>query len=175
MDYAALTVFALVACATPGPNNAMLMASGAAFGWRRTWPHLAGVAVGCGLLFLVVGFGLGPVFQAYPRLQQALRYVGAVWLLVIAWRIFESRHSVATATTKGRPMKVIEAALFQWINPKAWQMSLSSIFVLCFPCAGLWVLVGGKMQAWLTNPLRRLYFYGFLSASLVVTVAAEFL
>jgi threonine/homoserine/homoserine lactone efflux protein len=110
--------FAVVAAFTPGPNNLLLAASGANFGIRRTIPHLLGVMCGFPLLVLAVGLGLGSVFQRHPDVHTVLKFVGATFLIYLAWRI-ATAGSTATDTGPGRPLTFLQAALFQWVNPKA--------------------------------------------------------
>src|SRR5262247_1556716 len=110
----ALIVFVVVTLFTPGPNNAMLMASGLNFGFRRGLPHLWGVALGFAVMVLAVGVGLGAVFQAYPVVYMVLKYVGALYLLYLAWQIATAGAVEASSDTGGRPMSFLEAAAFQW-------------------------------------------------------------
>lgn len=122
---AAFALFALAASITPGPNNTMMMASGANFGLRRTAPHMAGVVLGFGFLVLCVGLGLGGLFTAFPVLQGVLWFVGTAYLMWLAWKI-------ATAGGIGggqaaRPMRFLEVVAFQWVNPKAWTGAVGAI------------------------------------------------
>lgn len=119
--------FAVATSITPGPNNMMLLASGANFGFWRTIPHIAGIAFGCLLMVLLVGLGLGAVFTTYPVLFRGLRYVGAAYLLLLAWRIAGSGPLQGGAGGDGRPMRFYQAAAFQWVNPKAWVMAVGAV------------------------------------------------
>ncbi len=112
----ALISFAIAGAFTPGPNNIMLAASGMNFGFTRSAPHMAGIVVGFVVMLLSVGFGLGSLFAAYPAAQAALKIVGVAYLLWLAWRI--ANAAPADPSTRSRPLKFIEAALFQWVNPK---------------------------------------------------------
>ena len=114
--------FAFVSSITPGPNNMMLLASGVNYGFRRTVPHMVGISLGCMLMLLVVGFGLGQVFAAFPPLYGVLRYAGALYLLWLAWKIATAGTMQAQASKGGRPFRLWQAAAFQWVNPKAWVM-----------------------------------------------------
>ena len=118
--------FALVAGFTPGPNNLMLAASGANFGVRRTIPHIAGIVGGFPLLVLAMGLGLGSLLQSYPTMHVVLKFVGAGFLLYLAWRIATASYRTSTAS-RGRPLTFLEAALFQWVNPKAWIFAMTAI------------------------------------------------
>jgi len=123
---AAFLPFAVVAAFTPGPNNLLLAASGANFGIRRTIPHLLGVMCGFPLLVLAVGLGLGSVFQRHPDVHTVLKFVGAAFLIYLAWRI-ATAGPTTTGTAHGRPLTFLQAALFQWVNPKAWIFTISAI------------------------------------------------
>jgi len=122
----AFTGFAFVSSITPGPNNTMLLASGVNYGFRRTVPHIAGISLGCVVMLILVGLGLGEVFAAAPAMYGVLRYAGAAYLLWLAWRI--ARAGPMTAGREGgRPMGFWQAAGFQWINPKAWMMVVGAV------------------------------------------------
>ena len=122
----ALLVFVVVTLFTPGPNNAMLLASGLNFGFRRGLPHLWGVALGFAVMVASVGIGLGAVFQAYPAAYTVLKYAGAAYLLYLAWQIATS-GPVEDGETRGRPITFLEAAAFQWLNPKGWVMAVGAV------------------------------------------------
>ena len=107
---------------TPGPNNAMLSASGANYGWRRSMPHVMGVAIGFPVMLIVVAFGLVRVLDAFPIVVEVLRWIGLGMLAWFAWRI---ATAVGTGqNTQGEPLTFIEAIAFQWVNPKAWGLAI---------------------------------------------------
>ncbi|MEM1343968.1 MAG: LysE family translocator [Pseudomonadota bacterium] len=128
----ALTAFALSAVWTPGPNNAMLAASGATFGWRATLPHAFGVALGFPLMLFLVALGLGEVFQRSPAFREALAWLGLGVMLYLAWRVATATTTGTTTTgaasgqTGSRPLGFVEASGFQWVNPKAWVMCIAT-------------------------------------------------
>jgi threonine/homoserine/homoserine lactone efflux protein len=128
MDGALVTAFfaaAIPAFFTPGPNNLMLMTSSARFGIARTVPHALGVVLGFPLMTFVVGLGLGEVFEAFPSLKTILKFAAAAYFLWMAWTLLGLKlHEAGGAE---RPMRTYEAALFQWINPKAWAMAVSLV------------------------------------------------
>ena len=124
-----LALFAFVSSITPGPNNVMLTASGATFGYRRTLPHMLGISAGVAVMLLMVGAGLGTVFETMPVLYSILKYVGAGYLLYLAWRI-ASANGMDGAAARSKPFTFLEAAAFQWVNPKAWIMSVGMIHAL---------------------------------------------
>ena len=120
-------LFALVTSITPGPNNTMLLASGVNFGFNRTIPHMLGITCGFFVLVVAVGFGLGAVFQTYPLLYSVLRYVGAAYLLYLAWKIAHSGPVSENEKGESKPISYLGAAAFQWVNPKAWIMAIGAI------------------------------------------------
>jgi threonine/homoserine/homoserine lactone efflux protein len=120
-----LVTFAFVAAMTPGPNNAMLLASGVNFGFKRTRPFLLGVVIGFTIMILAVGLGIGRILTAFPPVYSALRIASIAYLLWLAWRIATGGASDPVATKEARPMTFLEGALFQWVNPKGWAVALS--------------------------------------------------
>lgn len=123
----AFALFAFVTSVTPGPNNAMLLASGVNFGFKRSVPHILGISSGFLVLVLAVGLGLGALFNAYPLFYRVLRYVGAAYLLYLAWSIARSGPASEGEIGQGQPLGFWGAAAFQWVNPKAWVMALGAI------------------------------------------------
>ncbi|MDN7698636.1 LysE family translocator [Burkholderia semiarida] len=179
-------LFALVTSITPGPNNTMLLASGVNFGFRRTMPHLFGISIGVAILMLCVGFGLGEAFRRVPVLYTVLEAASVAYLLYLAWRIGTSGE-VKAHGAKPRPMTFIEAAAFQWVNPKAWMMVLTAattvrlsadygmsaawmsvVFILIgFPCICLWAAFGQGLRRFLSNP-RALRVFNVTMAVLLI-------
>ncbi len=187
----ALVAFAFVTSVTPGPNNFMLLASGVNFGIRRTLPHMAGIAAGFCSLLLGVGFGLGALLAAFPALEIVLKIAGGSYLLYLAWRIAMSRSMGKGKVEVARPMRFIEAATFQWVNPKAWVMAVSAmalyanadnpvlsvvLVALVFPLTGFpatsaWAVFGQMLRGWLDDPVRLKFFniaMGLLLAATLV-------
>lgn len=118
----ALAGFAFATTWTPGPNNMMLAASGATFGWRPTQPHALGVTLGFTVMVFLIALGLGEVFQRSPALRQGLAWAGFAIMLWLAWRI--ATADVAKSGARARPLRFHEAAAFQWVNPKGWAMAV---------------------------------------------------
>ena len=185
--FTGLALFSFVSSITPGPNNLMLMASGANFGFRRTLPHMLGVGLGFTGMVVLVGVGLLGLFQAYPLSYDILRVVSVVYLVFLAWKIVTaSRPEAEEGARQGRPMTFLQAVLFQWVNPKAWTMALTALSVYApsqsfgavvfvavvfglinFPCVSSWTLLGQQLQRWLTSQ-RRLVAFNLAMASLLV-------
>jgi threonine/homoserine/homoserine lactone efflux protein len=122
----ALLLFVVVTLFTPGPNNTMLMTTGLNFGFRRGLSHLWGVALGFAVMVLAVGLGLGAVFQAYPEAYTVLKYAGAAYLLYLAWQI-ATAGGIEEGAASGRPITFLQAAAFQWLNPKGWVMAVGAV------------------------------------------------
>lgn len=178
---------------TPGPNNAMLSASGAQFGHRASLPHVLGVALGFPVMLFIMAFGLGEVFLSSTLLQESLRWVGAVMLGFVAYKIATGKRS-GTVGAGRRPFRFYEAVAFQWINPKAWAMAIGivSTFITganplseALIAAGLaslagltsangWVWFGVWMQRWLNTELRFRLFNLTMAAIVVSGIALLF-
>ncbi len=124
--FLALAAFAFVSVITPGPNNLMLMASGANFGLRRSVPHMLGVGLGFPMMIVPVGLGVMQVFDQWPVTHTVLKVLSVLYMLWLAWKIAHAAPP-AEATTQGRPLSFLQAAAFQWVNPKAWSMALGAI------------------------------------------------
>ena len=181
----ALIAFAFVSSITPGPNNLMLMASGANFGFRRTIPHMLGIGLGFTFMVLLVGAGLVQLFDRYPVSYTVLKVASVVYLLYLAWKIAHAAPAQSRDAT-GSPMTFLQAAAFQWVNPKAWAMALTAttayapghtlnaiiIVALVFgavnlPSVSTWTVLGQQMARILTNP-RRLVMFNWTMAILLV-------
>ena len=190
-QFLGLLGFAFASSITPGPNNMMLMASGANYGLRRTVPHMLGVAIGFAVMIAVVGVGLVGLFEAWPPAFTVLKVVSAVYLIWLAWKIAMSpAPSVADGDSTGKPMTFIQAALFQWVNPKAWTMALTAIAVYAgsrslpavltvaavfgainLPSVGVWAAMGQYLRRWMTDDRRRRAFNWGMAALLVGSLA----
>lgn len=121
----ALAVFAAASAWSPGPNNFMLAASGATFGMRRTLPHVLGVMFGFPLMLFVLTLGLGEVFRTEPAVRTAISWVGFLVMLYFAFRLARQSGGKANGSARTRPLSFVQAAAFQWVNPKAWAMSIA--------------------------------------------------
>jgi threonine/homoserine/homoserine lactone efflux protein len=123
-----LVTFAVATSVTPGPNNVMITASGANFGFGRSVPHILGIVAGFMIMIVAVGLGLGQVFERLPVLHEVLRYGGALYLLYLAWRIATAAPARADVLpSSARPFTFLQAALFQWVNPKGWMMAVGAL------------------------------------------------
>ena len=125
---ATISVYYFVMYATPGPNNSILTASGIKFGFIRSIPNIIGISSGHGVQLALVCFGLGSLFTQFPILLEILKYIGACYLLYLAWKMFGSLN-ISITEEKSSPLKYHEAILFQFVNPKAWVICITAVSV----------------------------------------------
>ena len=170
--FIAFVMFATVMFFTPGPNNIMLLSSGLTYGFRPTIPHIIGITVGFAFMVGAVGLGLGTIFIAYPILQTILKYIGAAYLVYLAWHIGSAEPSAPEQDNRGRPLTFWGAAMFQWVNAKGWVMVIGTITayaaIAAFPwniaiqvgislllgavSCTVWALFGTALRPVLTSP-----------------------
>lgn len=186
----ALTLFAVVMSVTPGPNNVMLLTSGLNFGVRRTVPHMVGITAGVTVMVAAVGFGLSGVFHAVPWLLTVLKWVGAAYMLWLAWQIANAAPVDAVGpTVQVRPMSALSAAAFQWVNPKAWVMAVTAIAtygavgslwtvlvvagvfgLVSIPSVSVWAVFGAALRRVLSDPRHVRWFNRAMAALLVLSL-----
>ena len=195
---AALILFALVTVLTPGPNNLMVLASGVNFGFARTLPHMLGITLGFVAMQVIVGAGLGQILTTNATVYAALKYASALYMLWLAWQIATAGPMTRDgAVARTRALTFIEAAAFQWINPKAWTIALAataaytlpdaytwSLAIICLvigvvtlPCVAAWTLFGVGLSGWLGDGWRVRAFNIAMALALVASlwpIAAEF-
>ncbi|WP_137128198.1 LysE family translocator [Roseomonas sp. HF4] len=186
--------FAIAASVTPGPNTLMVTAAAANHGVRATLPHMLGITLGFAAMLLIVGLGLAAPFAAWPALHAALKWVGGAWLLVIAWRI--ARAGAPGEGPARPPLGFLGAALFQWVNPKAWMIALAAIpafttpegdtlaetllisatfAAVCLPCTALWAGLGAGARRLLGTPSRLRAFNLAMAVLMVASLLPAFL
>ena len=185
-----LLVFSVIAAFTPGPNNIMIMSSGLNHGVRASVPHLLGICLGFPSMILAVGFGLGFIFDRFPHFHSMVQIVGIAYLFYLAWIIASSAPSEIKGQ-KAPPLSFFQAALFQWVNPKAWIMGTSALaayttvgasmtsqiftvvavfMFMAFPSAGVWLLFGTGLQRLLSKPVHQRYFNITMGILLVLSI-----
>ena len=187
--FASAALFAIAGSFTPGPNNAMLLASGVNYGFRRTVPHIAGVTIGYGVMFAAVGLGVGRFIMENPTFHGALKIASAVYLVWLAWRIAMAEGEPGEAPAS-RPLTFLQAALFQWINPKGVAMALAAaaayinprspgedlailsalIFVVSVASASTWALFGQGLRGFLRDGKRRRAFNCAMALALLASL-----
>ena len=189
-----LVLFAAVMTLTPGPNVVLVTASGANFGFRRTIPQMLGITLGFGLMVAAGGFGLAGLVHAEPRLHAALKYAGAVYFVYLAWRIARA-DAGSGASVRAKPIGFIEAALFTWINPKAWVSALGALAAyttvggdvlwetsviaavlaaFCLVSCVIWTGFGTVIGRFLANPRARIAFNWSMAGLLVLSLISVF-
>jgi threonine/homoserine/homoserine lactone efflux protein len=156
---AAATGFAVSMSATPGPNNAMVAASAANFGLWRTLPHMLGVTLGFPLMLVLVALGAAEALHRSPGLQAGLRWAGAAWMLWLAWALATAPANAAARPAAARPMRLWQAALFQWVNPKSWIIASGAIATYTGTAAG--VLADALALAAIFAPMAFLSQFGW--------------
>ena len=194
MTYSLLTglvLFCLVSSITPGPNNLMLMATGANFGAQRAAPHASGIVLGFTFMIVAIGLGVAQLFQIYPLAHQLLGVVSVIYLLYLAYKTATSRTNLDSPEPTGKPITFWQAAAFQWVNPKAWTMALAAVTVYApqpvtykevivvaaifgainLPCISVWLLLGVKMRRFLTTPARLRSFNWTMAGLLLLSLA----
>ena len=188
---AGLVAFAFVSTVTPGPNNVLLWASGAAFGVRRTLPHVVGTAVGIGLMALAVAAGLGALVTTFPQIAFGMKVAGSIYLLYLALQIAGMRGLMAPEIA--RPLGLASAAGFQVINPKAWVFALGAMTtfrpadlplvtgsllvagtmaVIIIPTAALWAAAGGAINRVMAGEGRRRLVAAILALLVIATIVS---
>ncbi|CUH53885.1 LysE family translocator [Shimia sp. R11_0] len=191
--FLALAFFAFATLFSPGPNNLMLMASGANFGLRRSLPHLLGVATGFPAMLTLVGLGVMQLFDAWPHSHTVLRVIAVVYMFWLAWKIAHAAPP-KDADTESRPLTYLQASAFQWVNPKAWTMGLGAItlyatsrdldailmvagtylLIGCFSAAA-WTVLGTGIRRLLNRPQRLMIFNWTMAGLLLASLIPVFL
>ena len=186
--FIAYSAFAIVSSITPGPNNLMIMASGANFGVRRSLPHWWGIGLGFMFMIVVIGLGLVQVFDAYPISYEILTVASVIYMLYLAWKIANAAPPEEQGT-QGTPMTFMQAVLIQWVNPKAWAMAITAMsvylpqqdiaYVVLFtgifglynlPCVMAWAVLGQQLSKVLNNNTKLRLFNWSMAALLLLSM-----
>ncbi|WP_338551194.1 LysE family translocator [Roseovarius phycicola] len=186
--FIALVGFAFITVITPGPNNLMLMASGANFGFRRTIPHMLGIGLGFPSMIFLVGIGIMQLFDMWEPSYTILKCLSVIYLLYLAWKIANATPP-EHAQSEGSPLTFLQAAAFQWVNPKAWSMALSAItlyatsrdlqavlwvsgayIAMSVVSTTSWTTLGQQMRRFLNSPTRLRVFNIVMAILLVSTL-----
>ena len=183
----ALVIFGFVASVTPGPNNLMLMSSGANVGIRQTIPHLLGITLGFVIMVVLVGLGLMQVFELYPVTYEILKWVSIIYLGFLAWKI--ATAAPPAGSSGGKPLTSLQAAMFQWVNPKAWAFALSALSVYApsqsftavalvalvlglvnLPSIFIWIVLGQRLHQFIQSRSRLRVFNCVMALLLLATL-----
>ena len=194
MEYLTIILFAIATCVTPGPNNTMIMTSGLNYGIQRSLPHYLGIILGFPAMVVAVGLGLASLFEQYAVLHLLLKVAGASYLPFLAWKIASAPVS-DLSVTEGKPFTFLQAAAFQWVNPKAWvlavgatatytvvgsdyslQVLVIAIIFLVFgaPCIMLWLWFGASLKRLLQKPESVKYFNYAMATLLMLSLLPVF-
>jgi len=186
--WSALIIYYFIMFATPGPNNAMLTASGIKFGYVKTLPHLIGIPLGHFFQITLVSYGLGNVFLKFPSLHFYMKIFCFIYLVYLSWKMMGSFSVIKKES--GRPLKLHEASLFQFINPKAWTVAITAVAgffpleesffkatmflaltapFICFPSISLWALFGSTLRMFVNNPKTKKIIEYILALLLILT------
>jgi threonine/homoserine/homoserine lactone efflux protein len=168
-----LVTYCTLMSVTPGPNNVMVATSGVNFGFKRTLPHLLGIRAGIYVMTVLVCLGLGAVFTQYPQMHQAMKILGALYLVYLAWKLAGAQ--VANTGAAQKPLSFFEGAAFQLVNPKNWMVivTVATMFmpsgvsplygallvatvhlVVGFPSNSVWALFGVGIRRLLSSEVR---------------------
>ncbi|APR70568.1 LysE family transporter [Acinetobacter haemolyticus] len=189
LTFFSFIVYSTVTSITPGPNNIMLAASGLNFGLKRSIPHILGIGFGFGVMVILVGYGIGAALGSSPLLYEILKVIGISYLLYLAYKIYRA-GSIKTDTKVDKPLSFMGAALFQWVNPKAWIMAMGAIttyssansrlveFVfigvifglVSIPSVGVWAYMGEKLKMIVNHPRKVQLFNTVMALLLVASV-----
>ncbi|MDE3270558.1 LysE family translocator [Pseudoalteromonas sp. G4] len=184
----ALVTFCFVSSITPGPNNLLLLSSGLNFGLKRSLNHLFGVTFGFAMMVLLVGIGIGKLFNLFPISYEILKWVSIIYLSYLAYKI-ANNHVVKCDSANPQPFTFLQAVIFQWVNPKAWTMAISVnaiyaneqtlsavlfvtfVFLLVnFPAIFCWLVLGKQMKRFIESPLKVKLFNWIMAALLVCSI-----
>lgn len=187
--FIALAGFAFASSITPGPNNLMLMASGANFGFRRSVPHMLGISTGFGLMVFLIGIGVAQLFVAYPVIKQIMTVLSVLYMVWLAWKI-ATAAPVKSGVDAGKPFTFVQAAAFQWVNPKAWAMGLTAVTtyayantttamlvvaavftVINLPSVSVWTVAGLQIKRFLSKPSQLRLFNIAMACLLLASMA----
>lgn len=199
----ALMGFVVVMTGTPGPNNMMLLASGANFGFRRSLPHILGITAGCQILLMAIALGLGQLLIRFPSLDVLLKVLCGVALLYLTWMLVKPAFAAVPVSVPDiqmdkpvvtRPLTFWQGAMFQWVNPKAWMMMVTAIAtytqpqslwsntlviglmfaLLGMPLISLWNLFGASLRQFLQYPQRARWFNLLMGVLLLTSMVPLF-
>ena len=189
-NFLPLLGFVIVATTTPGPNNIMVMASGANSGLSRTMPHILGIAFGFPVMIVALGLGLEAAFKALPELYDILKWIAFAYMLYLAWRVANAGRP-RLEEEGGRPLGILGAAAFQWVNPKAWAIIIGALALfttpsgnqfleiglmallfglVCIPNGIVWALFGTAIARFLADDRHRRIFNIVMAVLLIASV-----
>ena len=189
-----ICLFWFVTAFTPGPNNVVASYSGFNFGFNKTIPHILGVTLGFTSLVIFLSIGLVNVFKLFPVIQVAIKYLGTLFLIYLAYKIAFSKGS--KKTKKENPVKFIETFIFQYLNPKGVSVTIIVVsnyvelgdnyisyatqiillaFIFALTSITLWTFIGKFLRKFATNDKFIKYFNYVMSALLLLSIATFYM
>lgn len=192
--FISFVIYSFVTSVTPGPNNIMLAASGVNFGFKRSIPHILGIGFGFGFMVSIVGLGIGSFLSSNMIVYELLKIVGISYLLYLAYQIYHV-NAMNDEVNQAKPLTFMQAAMFQWVNPKAWVMALGAVTTylaanselywyiilglvygfIGIPSTGIWALMGEKLQKKLNNQKKLRLFNTLMALLLVLSIVKPFI
>ena len=184
-----MALFWIVAAYTPGPNNVIASYSGFNFGIKKTLPHIFGVALGFTFLIFLLTIGLVNVFKIFPIIQVSLKYLGSIFLVYLAYKIYFSK--IDSEKKNENPVKFIETFLFQFLNPKGVLIGIIIVstyvengenyfkyatqviffaFLVSLSSITFWTFVGKYLRKFATNEKFIKYFNCVMSLLLILSI-----
>lgn len=192
--FLAILLFAVSASITPGPNNIMIMTSGLNHGVKNSIPHLLGICFGFPVMIILIGLGIGVFFEMFPLFHEIIKIIGVIYLLYLSWLIARSSPTSLDSESY-KPFSFVQAALFQWVNPKAWVMATGAVsaytslsadvfiqviyialvfFVVSFPCVGIWLVFGSGLKKYLKSSKHQKIFNVSMALLLIGSILPVF-
>ncbi|MBT3807553.1 MAG: LysE family translocator [Desulfobacula sp.] len=188
--FLAVLLFAASTTVTPGPNNVMIMTSGLNHGIRKSLPHLLGISIGFPVMLILIGLGLGNLFEAIPAIHEIIKLIGVLYLLYLSWLIATSQAGDMEGKASN-PLSFFQAVLFQWVNPKAWVVAIGAVsaytslsshfykevmiiaiifFFVAIPSLSTWLFFGVGLKRILKQPFYQKTFNIFMALLLVASI-----
>ena len=184
-----MALFWVVAAYTPGPNNVIASYSGFNFGIKKTLPHIFGVTLGFTFLIFLLTIGLVNVFKIFPIIQVSLKYLGSIFLIYLAYKIYF--YKINEDKKNVNPVKFIETFLFQFLNPKGVLIGIIIVstyvengenylkyatqiiffaFLVSLSSITFWTFVGKYLRKFATNEKFIKYFNCVMSLLLILSI-----
>ncbi len=181
--------FAFSQVATPGPANMAMMATGARFGFRAALPFVAGIILGKQLIIWPIGYGIMEVASQIPLLFEILKFLSALYIIWLAWRVANMRLSSGEPSVDAPGFW--SGLLVHPLNPKAWAMILvgftnfvesdtttfyatlyiaTSLLIIQIICHPIWTLFGDRIAKFIVGKKYERVFMWFLALVTVIFV-----
>jgi len=191
-----MATFAFIGAASPGPVNIIATCSGVNFGFKKTLPHVIGASVCYGIIVYLAGIGINQLDEYFGQIAQSLKYIGALFLFFMSYKIATAKASTQQEQDLMSAPTLLQGAMSQGLNPKAWLVSMSGIsvfvatstdpdfylyafsglsFVICLIGISLWAVAGDFLRALLTKPEHQIVFNRLMGVLLALSVVSMFI